>query len=121
MALTDPLAIRVNGYPKVAGQIELLPETAIFRRFGGLNAQNLLYYQAELAGLEEELHRQQLQDSCSGHSGKANYAFSWYHLSRSDGDNEKRQLQLVYRIRETLRLYSRYTCWNGRHGAKDAR
>lgn len=108
MASTDRLAHWVNGYPRFAGQIELIPETAIFRRFGGLNAQNLLYLQAELAALEEQLHQQQIQDSRSGHPGKSNYAFSWYRLSTSEDDNDQRQLRLVYRIRETLKLYSTY-------------
>jgi len=54
----DPLAAKIKGYPKLAGQIELCPETAIFRRFGALNAENLLYFQAELVWLETELTKQ---------------------------------------------------------------
>ncbi|KAF2690764.1 hypothetical protein K458DRAFT_473865 [Lentithecium fluviatile CBS 122367] len=67
MASNDPLADRVKGYPKRAGQIELRPEVAIFRRFGALNAENLL----------------------------------------SKGTGDQHQLQLVYRIRETLKLYNK--------------
>lgn len=108
MASGDPLADRVKGYPKLAGQIELRPETAIFRRFGALNAQNILYLQAELVLLENELRDQQRADCLSGHPRKSKYAESWYQLrtcqERDDGD--VRQLDLILRIRETLRLYS---------------
>ena len=101
-----PLADRVKGYPKLAGQIELRPETAIFRRFGALNAENLLYFQAELVLLEEELREQQLADSLSNHPRRSKYALSWYQLSTSEEDGDAQQLRLVFRIRETLRLYS---------------
>jgi hypothetical protein len=43
----------VNGYPKLARHMGASPEIAIFRRFGALNAQNLLYLQAELVHLEK--------------------------------------------------------------------
>jgi hypothetical protein len=108
----DPLADKVKGYPKLAGQIELRPETAIFRRFGALNAENLLYFQAELVWLEMELKKQQAEDSLSGHPRKSKYALSWYQLSTSEDDGDVRQLSLVLKIRETLRLYSRsYYHW----------
>jgi hypothetical protein len=106
MASTDPLADRVKGYPKLAGQIELRPEVAIFRRFGALNAENLLYFQAELSVLERDLQAQQLADSRSGHPRKSRYALSWYQLSTSKYNGDERQLWLVYKIRETLKLYS---------------
>jgi hypothetical protein len=109
MTSSIPLAVladRVKGYPKLAGQIELRPETAIFRRFGALNAENLLYFQAELVLLEEELREQQLADSLSNHPRRSKYALSWYQLSTSEEDGDAQQLRLVFRIRETLRLYS---------------
>ena len=59
MAADIPLAEKVRGYPKLAGQMGLRPEVAIFRRFGALNAENLLYFQAELALLERDLQEQQ--------------------------------------------------------------
>jgi hypothetical protein len=64
-------ADRIVGYPSLAGQIELRPETAIFRRFGSLNAENLLYLQAELTSLERELQLQQLGDHLSGNGGRS--------------------------------------------------
>ena len=106
MAPNVSLADRVKGYPKLAGQIELRPELAIFRRFGSLNAENLLYLQAELSLLEDDLQRQQLEDNRSGHPRKGRYALSWYELSTSIHNGDQRQLELIYRIRETLKQYS---------------
>lgn len=108
MSLDMSTAEKVNGYPKLAREIELRPEFAIFRRFGGLNAMNLLYLQAELALLEESLQEQQKADSESGHSRKTKYARSWYQLSSSEEDGDTKQLVLVYKIRETLKQYSTY-------------
>lgn len=46
----------IPGYPIFAGRIGLIPEIATFRRFGALNSQNLLLYlQAQLVSLEQEL------------------------------------------------------------------
>ncbi|KAL2354460.1 hypothetical protein BJ546DRAFT_60568 [Cryomyces antarcticus] len=46
----------VHGYPRLAHRLSRDPATfAIFRRFGVLNAKNLLYLQAELAHDEDEL------------------------------------------------------------------
>lgn len=114
MASRDPLADRVKGYPKLAGQIELRPETAIFRRFGALNAENLLYFQAELVLLESALRQQQLADSLSSHPRRSKYALNWYQLSTSQGDGDAQQLHLVFRIRETLRQYSTYLAYEVR-------
>lgn len=46
-----------TGYEKVAHLMSTHPETAIFKRFGFLDASNTLYLQAELIYLERELKR----------------------------------------------------------------
>lgn len=96
----------VPGYPKLAGQMGLLPETAIFRRFGALNARNLLYLQAELVGLEKKLIELEYTDSKDPHGMKSQYALDWYWLNNSADDGDEEQLSLVRRIRETLREYN---------------
>ncbi|KAF2193865.1 hypothetical protein K469DRAFT_709321 [Zopfia rhizophila CBS 207.26] len=106
MTSNDPLRDRIMGYPKLAAQIEIRPETAMFRRFGALNAENLLYYQAELVQLEKLLRECQLADSLSSKGRKSKYALNWYWLRESRADGDTRQLDLVLRIRETLRLYN---------------
>jgi hypothetical protein len=44
-----------KGYPQVATFIGNRPEMAIVRRFGSLNARNILYLQAELMYIEKQL------------------------------------------------------------------
>ncbi|KAH8722341.1 hypothetical protein GQ44DRAFT_741716 [Phaeosphaeriaceae sp. PMI808] len=107
MATADPFADIVKGYPKLAAKFEVLPEVAIFRRFGALNAQNLLYYQAELASLEIKLREQQVHDS-NDREGKGEcYATNWHWLKHSKTDSDGRQLNLIMQIRELLKQYSK--------------
>jgi len=93
----------ISGYPKFAGRMELIPEIAIFRRFGALNAQNLLYLQAQLVSLEQELRAREKEDSVSGH---ANYAFDWFWLQRSAEGGHCAQWDLVKKTRKMLKEYS---------------
>lgn len=102
----DPLGEYVAGYPKLAAQIEILPELAIFRRFGALNAQNLLYMQAELAYLETRLKEQQQADSTDPSGKKSVYALNWYWLKASEGTDADEQQKLILRIRGVLKEYS---------------
>lgn len=46
-----------DGYPKLASLIGRTGEVAIFKRFSALNAENLLFMQAELLYLENELRK----------------------------------------------------------------
>jgi hypothetical protein len=108
MAGTDPFSGIVVGYPKLAAKFEVLPEAAIFRRFGALNAQDLLYYQAELASLELKLRAQQKQDSEDQKGYGASYAINWHWLQHSKTDGDGRQLELVMQIRKLLKQYSEF-------------
>src|SRR5688500_7611181 len=103
---TDPLQSIVIGYPKLAAKTEIQPEFSIYRRFGALNAQNLLYFQAELADLEEELREQQVEDERNQAGKKSLYSKSWFRLQDSEIDGDTEQLELVLRIRKTLQEYS---------------
>lgn len=51
------------GHPRLAELMSGRPQMWIYRRFGYLNSQNLLYMQAELMGLEKELKDLQMQDA----------------------------------------------------------
>jgi len=84
----------------------LLPETAIFRRFGALNAQNLLYLQAELTYLEKQLRKCERADNKSPEGLKSRYALDWFWLSRSAADGDEEQWELVKKMRVTLKEYS---------------
>ena len=107
MASKDPLDGFVLGYPKLAAQMELQPETSLFRRFGFLNAQNLLYLQAELTWLEKRLRECQVEDSMDSKGNKSQYALNWYWLSQAEDDGDTTQLDLVLKIRERMKEYSK--------------
>jgi hypothetical protein len=98
------------GYPKLAARVEIQPELSIYRRFGALNTQNLLYFQAQLTDLEASLRRQQVLDDTSTHGKKSYYAKSWFRLEDSAVDGDTKQLDLVLKIREVLREFSEYAC-----------
>jgi hypothetical protein len=95
----------VIGYPRLAGRMEQLPETAIFRRFDALNARNLLYLQAELTSIEDDLINQERSDSLD--YAKRQYAVDWYWLSQSEDHGSTEQLDLVHKMRRTLKEYSK--------------
>jgi hypothetical protein len=106
----DKLGRYVRGYPKLAGQMAILPKIAIFRRFGALNARNLLYLQAELTDLDEALLRAESRDSEDPRWEKKAHARDWYwleHSTRAD-DQDTMQYNLAMKIREKLREYSQF-------------
>jgi hypothetical protein len=105
MVFTKPWDDLVTGYPKLAGRMEHLPEEAIFRRFGALNARNLLYFQAQLVALEGELVRREREDS--GQLERCRFANDWFWLSQSQLQGSSEQLDLVLKIRATLKEYSK--------------
>jgi hypothetical protein len=107
MALPYPRTDIVIGYPKLAATIEVQPEIAIYRRFGALNAQNLLYFQAELQWLETKLRDQQAQDDKDTQGNGSQYAKNWYWLKDSENDANDKQIRLVMQIRATLKEYSK--------------
>ena len=106
MGSIDPFGDAVIGYPKLAAKIAVQPEAAIYRRFGALNAQNLLYLQAELVDLEERLKEQQDLDDNDSTGRKSEYAKNWFSLQDSGVDGDTEQLDLVMKIREVLKEYS---------------
>ena len=83
------------------------PEMAMFKRFGALNARNLLYMQSELMNLERTLKRVEMEDAMARQGDKPNYSrdFYWLHYSEFVGP-DTRQLNLIKRIREVLKEYS---------------
>lgn len=96
------------GYPKLAEHIGNHPNLASFRRFAALNARNLLYFQAELIELEEELEKVEQRDHKLWQDGTGDdYTATWYWLGGKGGnDQNKDQLDLVRKLRELLYQYS---------------
>ncbi|KAI4639286.1 hypothetical protein J4E93_009465, partial [Alternaria ventricosa] len=109
----DPLHDLIPGYPMLAGRMGNMPEVAMFRRFGALNARSLLYYQAELAHLEDELQLLEAEDAKSKDGKKEKYTTNAFWLNtadfRPDGelrDGDKRQRDLIVHMRHILREYN---------------
>jgi len=106
--LEHPLDAYVKGYPKIAHRMGLVPETAMFRRFGALNARNLLYLQQELAVIEKKLIKQEWDDNQSQGSKKCKYAIDarWLHSATSARDGDTKQKDLILEMRNLLNQYS---------------
>jgi hypothetical protein len=99
------------GYAEMSGLMGKSPEFAIFRRFGALNAQNLLYLQAELTGLEKKLKEHELDDQCSDTGFRSVYSRDWETLAsscdlHSGAENDPKQWQTFMAIRAKLKEYS---------------
>lgn len=96
----------MEGYAKLSSCMSIDFEFAIFRKFGALNLQNLLYHQAEFMNLEEDLKLQASRDHVSTEDPeKREFAYSWYQLSHPDKGSDM-QLQKFMKIRQVLKEYS---------------
>lgn len=96
----------MEGYAKIASRIAANPELGIYRRFAALNAQNILYLQAELHGLEHELKRYAAEDAAaSSDEARKLYSRDWQTLAEST-DNDRGQWNTMCRIRTKLKEYS---------------
>ena len=101
----------MEGYAKLGLFMGLQPEYAIFKAFAGLNVQNILYLQAELYHLEQELLRYAAADTASGHPARFRYKTDWLRLANSIGPaatagEDKRQWETFLKIRVKLGEYS---------------
>lgn len=93
-----------NGYRELADLMSLMPRMGMFRRFGFLNALNLLFYQAELMKLEQTFIRQLESDEKSGDPRKRLFSKDWNAVSATDN-----QRTMVGEIRTLLEKYSMFT------------
>jgi hypothetical protein len=101
----------MEGYAKLGAFMGTHPEHAIFRRYSALNAQNILFLQAELHLLEERLRELAYEDETSGNWHRRKYSRDWYFLSESSSPQsaegeDSRQWQLFLKIRGKLKEYS---------------
>jgi hypothetical protein len=93
----------MGSYPKLSEFMGSWSDIAIFRRFSTLNAENLLFLQAELSHLEHELRALREDDAQSEDERKQLALRSWWDLK---GDEDSEQLALIREIRATLKEYS---------------
>lgn len=84
------------------------PDVAIFRRFGALNAQNLLFLQAEITHLERELEVIRRNDDLSNNEKGIHVQRNWFELSQETEYGEAHPQWLVIQdIRIKLKEYSK--------------
>jgi hypothetical protein len=94
----------MEGYPKIAQLMSQHGELAIFRKFGSMNMQNLLYLQAELTYLESDYQRLAMQDeACAERPYRSRDLWS---LKQPDRDGTTKQWDKFLEIREKLKEYS---------------
>lgn len=94
-----------RGYHRLADLMGQYPETAIFRRFGDLNMLNILSLQAELIDLRVEFRDTWAEDDGSAEPGEKEYSTWFRKLIKAE---DSIQLDLLNKIREKLRLYSKF-------------
>lgn len=99
-------------YDKIAALMASDPPLMFFRRFGELNAKNIIYYQAELAGLAVELDAIISLDRKSGAGNAKEYPFSVGHLKGTLGNPKEISMQWekFLEIRRLLKEYSMLFC-----------
>lgn len=106
---TDPMAHLVAAYPKLAERMSHFSPMAMFRRFGALNARNLLYLQSDLCNIEEELINLEREDKEGQQGEKSQYSrdHGLLHSATVARDGDTKQKELVLRMRSVLRDYSK--------------
>ncbi|KAL8988652.1 MAG: hypothetical protein Q9169_008518, partial [Polycauliona sp. 2 TL-2023] len=97
----------MGDYTKLAAMMANHAEAGIFRRFDNLNIKNLLYMQAELVDLEDELHDIESEDKKSRDPNVILFASSMQALRKSTGTGTKHSIQWVkYKeVREKIHAY----------------
>ncbi|PYH92131.1 hypothetical protein BO71DRAFT_400783 [Aspergillus ellipticus CBS 707.79] len=99
----------VEGYDKLATFISNDPGLSFFRRFTKLNIKSLLYYQAEIANLEDDLDFIIQDDKDSKDEKKSNYPFSVLHLKDSVKREKEECPAQWLKVQELRGLLEKYT------------
>ena len=99
----------MKGYKKIAALMGKYPELGMVSQFSSLNIQSLLYRQAELIGLQQDLHELEVANDRSQDEEKTLFSRDWYALSSAEAhDGSDEQWRLVLLIREKLKEYSKF-------------
>ena len=101
----------VNGWPLLAKKMIDTPEFEAVSRFRQLNMKNLLYFQVELADLEEELTKSEQNDNKSGEE-YCKYADRLVLCQLETDSSRRTQWDLVIKIRNLLKEYSKVYKYN---------
>ncbi|KAL8840376.1 MAG: hypothetical protein Q9176_003869 [Flavoplaca citrina] len=92
-------------YNRLAALISKYQELAIFKKFQTLNVKSLLYMQAELLHLENELKGIELDDESSEDLHRASLHTSVFNLKESSGSDHQLQWNKALEIRDKLERY----------------
>ncbi|PLB54104.1 hypothetical protein P170DRAFT_347048 [Aspergillus steynii IBT 23096] len=98
-----------RGYDRIAAVFASDPAFLIFRRFDKLNIKNILYYQAELANIEDDLEHIIADDKQSFNEERRDYPFSVRSLKsplKSTRPEDIRQWSKFKEARELLEKYN---------------
>ena len=101
----------MEGHAKLVSFMGRYPETTVFRRFGTLNIQNLLYLQAQILELEVKFRQEALSDVESNDEARQLSSKDWFLLyacSKKEGGSTTRQTFLE--LRDCLKQYSTPSC-----------
>jgi len=93
----------------VADFMGRIPTMMVVRRFRSLNVRNLLYLQAELADIEEQLIACEKEDANNQNSvGKRLHPRDFRSILdvSTSQDEDQKQLKLIRRMQEKLKEYS---------------
>jgi hypothetical protein len=96
----------MEGYQAIAQLMGNHDEMAIVRRFKDLNMQDILYLQAEIIHLKDELRKRELQDKKDPE--RVYLAKDWWSLAHSDDEEGRARWATVLEIREKLDEYSMF-------------
>jgi hypothetical protein len=98
----------LHGWPQVAKLVSEFPQLEAYQTFRDLYVKSLLYYQAELISLREELHAVEYADSRSVKpefaeiAGNLDFLFA---SARNEDPELRKQWTLITKIREVLKEY----------------
>jgi hypothetical protein len=108
----QPAAPSSEGFIGLAAKIAADPDksTTIYRRFDALSARNLLFYQAELAELEEQQNQydkedQKARDQLNQESIECQHDWETFANRAKDVGRERSKMELAMKIRITLEKY----------------
>ncbi|KAI5924173.1 hypothetical protein F4810DRAFT_666068 [Camillea tinctor] len=114
-----PVATRYpepGGYDRLAQFMGRHPQLGIFRRFGALAYETLLYYQAEISDIEQRLRGLRAANKSPGDGpggdNRKEYMMSWVELLESTesddpDDTGREQLKLIMRLRDLMVKYEK--------------
>lgn len=101
----------MTGYAHLAALMAQQDEFAIFRSFKVLGLQDLLYLQAEITHVEEELQSLAVRDST--HPDRVYHTRDWWTLSQGVSETDTEQWEKVLELRSLLEKYREapHTAW----------